>query len=125
MRRQGAARAEVERPGGSPTAPTASAPYGVSGATLVVFLVLGLWTPAWAGGPDPSQYPNMKQQYVSDVAQTVSEQDVPRGDLIKALVLDAIEDIGYFKALIWLAMLPFLTLIGVVFGAIKLFKRKG
>lgn len=67
----------------------------------------------------------MKQQYVSDVAQTVSEQDVPRGDLIKALVLDAIEDIGYFKALIWLAMLPFLTLIGVVFGAIKLFKRKG
>lgn len=80
-------------------------------------------TPLLAGSPD---YGNqmMQKQYIADTVQTVKEQAVPRGELIKELVLDIIEDIGYTKALLWLAMLPLLGLAGVVFGFLKLFRKK-
>ena len=89
----------------------------------VAAVVLMLSSPAWAGQPD---YPNqmMQQQYVADVVQTVREQGVPKGDIIKQLVLAFIEDIGYVKALLWLMLLPLAGIVVTVFGAMKLFRKK-
>ena len=127
MRRQGAVQAEVERPGDSPTA-TVPAPYGVSGATLFVLAILvfswGCQAIALAGGPDPAQYPNMKQQWVQDVVQTAKEQNIPKADILKQLVIAFAEEIGWGKALLWIAMFPLLTIVAFIVGLMKLFKRK-
>ena len=84
-----------------------------------------VWLPVAfsGGGPDPDQA--MKQMWVQDVAQVATEQGIHRGDLIKQLVLDLLDEIGYVKALLWLAMLPLAAIVGVVFGALKIFQRKG
>ena len=99
------------------------------GTLALIFLMAAafLWWCAtvWAGGPaDPSQYANqMQQQYIGDVVQTVKEQAIPKGELLKQLLLSLAEEVGYGKALIWLATLPVLMLAGTVFGVWKFIHR--
>lgn len=100
---------------------------------VVAWLSLGLLAAlvgcriAFAGGPDPDQYPNKmmaQQQYIADVVQTVKEQEIPKGELLEQLLLALAKEVGYGKALLWLAALPVLMLAGTVFGVVKFVKRK-
>lgn len=87
---------------------------------VVIALLAGV---AWAGGPDG--YAPMQQQWIHDTVQTVQEQDIPKGELLKQLVLAFAEELGWGKALIWLATLPVLMLAGTVFGVWRFIKRRG
>jgi len=131
VRGRGNALAPFRPPGGDPVMctycgnpkawPSCDWVTGV-GITFVVAGWLWLATAVFAGQPN---YPNqmVQQQYIGDVVQTMTEQAIPKGDMIKQLVLELLDDIGYVKALLWLAMLPLAGILALVFGVFKVFKR--
>lgn len=92
-------------------------------AVLWVLVLVGGVGPAWAGAPDPTQQ-SYQQQWIADTVQTVKDNEIPRGDLLKQLVLALAEEVGFGKALIWMALLPVLMLVGVVLGVWKALRKK-
>ena len=80
--------------------------------------------PVFAGQPDSSQYPSINKQWIAEQIQVADEQQIEKSDMLRQLVLSIIEDVGWTKSLLWIAMFPMLTMAGVVFGFLKFFKRQ-
>ena len=90
------------------------------------WLCLAAPTLVFAGMPDlpnPNQRVEQQQLYIADTLQTVTEQAIPKSDVLKALLWAIIDDIGPVKSLLWLACLPLCGIAAVVFGALKVLRR--